>query len=89
MANSNNSTSVAAKLKQYAASASPRDLAADSPDGRTCARQLMILGAGSFTTPLNASGADMGTLGPLASGAVLPGEFASVISADAAFIAFW
>jgi hypothetical protein len=30
-----------------------------------------------------------GTLGPLAAGDSLPGCFSSVISADAAFIAFW
>jgi hypothetical protein len=89
MANKNSSVSVGVKVKQYAASGSPRDLAADSPDGFTSARMLKILGAGSFTSTLDAAGGNMGTLGPLAAGDEIPAEVSSVISADAAFIAFW
>ncbi len=91
-ANTNLNTAI--KLKQYAASASVRDLVADSHDGRSCARMIKILGAGSFTSAKDyldvlMPGTTPGTLGPLAAGDPLPGNFSSVISADAAFIAFW
>ncbi len=90
MANANGNTSVSTKLVQFAANASPRDLGAVSPDGRTCARQLKILGDGSFTSALGAGDTvHSATLGPLSAGDVLEGEFSSVISADAAFIAFY
>lgn len=96
--NKNPSTENPLKLKQYAASASVRDLVADSPDGKTCARALLLLGAagatGSFTsakdwTDTLMPGTVAGTLGPLPAGKELLGNFSSVISVDQAFIAFW
>lgn len=78
------------KLKQYAASGTPRNLVTDSPDGLTCARKIKLLGgAGSFTNAKDGADANMGTLGPLQQGDELTGSFSEVTSADQAFIAFW
>jgi hypothetical protein len=87
--NFNSDTCVARKIKQYASSGSPRNLVTDSPDGRTCARQLKILGAGSFTNLEDGTDADLGTFGPLAVGDTLEASVSEVTSADAAFIAYW
>jgi hypothetical protein len=88
--NKNISTFVSPKLVQFAADPAARDLVAASPDAKTCARMLKILGAGSFTSALGAGDViHSATLGPLAAGDTLEGEFSSVISADQAFIAFY
>lgn len=94
MANKNTNTDNPLKLKQYAASASVRDLAADSPDGKTCARAIMPISVGSFTAARDWEGTLMpgtvaGTLGPIQAGKDLLGNFSSVVSADVDFIAFW
>ncbi len=92
--NFNNDTCVARKIKQYAANASPRNLVTDSPDGKTCARMLKILGAGSFTGTKDGTdtlypGTVAGTFGPFAQGDTLEASVSEVISADQAFIAYW
>jgi hypothetical protein len=78
------------KQKQYAASATPRNLVADSPDTATCARKIKILGgAGSFTNTKDGADQNMGTFGPFAQGDEHTGSISEVTSADQAFIAYW
>lgn len=98
MAQANKNTSVGApeKIQQYAASASVRNLKTDSPDGKTCARMVKILAAGSFTsakdwndTLIPNTGGTPGTLGALATNTEILCNLSELISADAAFIAFW
>lgn len=93
--NYNNETSCARKIKQYAAGASARNLVADSPDGHTCPRTIIILGAGSFTSAKD--GADVlisaptpGTLGPFVAGQLIPaGYISELISASADILVLW
>ncbi len=86
----NDSQSTSPKQKQYAASGTPRDLVADSPDATTCARKLKMLGgAGSFTDTKDGANNNMGTFGPLAAGDEHTGSISEVTSADQAFIAYW
>lgn len=92
--NNNNATATGVKMRQYAASGSVRDFVTDSPDGKTCARMVMLLAAGSFTGAKDASNtlipaATPGTLGPFGSGAQLPGQFSELISASADILVFW
>lgn len=92
--NQNNNTSTGVKMKQYAASGSARDFVADSPDGKTCCRMVMLLAAGSFTGAKDGSNtlipaAVAGAIGPFASGAQLPGQFSELVSATADILVFW
>lgn len=94
LGNTDDKTNPARKIKQYAASASVRNLVTDSIDGKTCARAVKILGAGSFTGAKDGSDTLVaaptpGTLGPLAAGDMLEAPFSEIISTAADFIAYW
>lgn len=85
--NRNNNTETAVKIKQYA-SGGARDLVADSPDGKTCARAIELL-ADSTTTSSVKSGAnfEMGPITGWKQGVKL--VQCSEVNSDVAFIAYW
>lgn len=86
MADINYLTDPPVRWKLYAAGAE-RDLVVDSPDGRTCARLVVILAAGDFTSCKDYGGVDRPLPG-------LPAGFrhlanVSAINSTQAFIAYW
>lgn len=79
---------VSPKWKQYALGT--HDLVADSPNGRTCARLIVMLAAGDLTAaygPKGEAGGNMPLTG-LASQYRHPGSTSGVTS-TVAFIAYW
>lgn len=82
----NRATGVGEKWKQYA-SGSLQDLAADSPDGATCARMIVMLAAGDLTHCHDAYNNDVPLTG-------LPAGYQHIASVQKAhgsvgFIAYW
>ncbi len=85
----NPATDNATKWKQYAGSASVRDLLADSPNGRTCARLIVMLAAGDLTHAYGPGGeAQDYPLTGLPSGYRHQGATSGVVS-TVAFVAYW
>ncbi len=85
--NRNNNTETPIKIKQYAAGAA-RDLVADSPDTKTCARAIELLAASTTVTSIKSSAnVEMGPITGWPAGLKL-GQF-SEVNADVAFIAYW
>lgn len=86
MADINNVTDPPVRWKQYTGGAE-RDLVVDSPDGRTCARQIVILAEGDFTSCKDYNGVDRPLTG-------LPAGYrhlanVSAVNSTQAFIAYW
>lgn len=86
IANANGDLGVGVKWKQYAA-AGLRNLKADSPNGTTTARRVVILAAGSFTVLKDAEDRD-NPIGPLPAGYIHEG-YVSEANCDQAFVAYW
>lgn len=78
----------APRWKGYAAGT--RDLVADSPDGKTCARLIVMLAAGDLTNAFGPGGEAAGNM-PLTG---LPANYrhqgsTSGVTSTAAFVAYW
>lgn len=83
----NTNTDSGLKAKQYAASG-VRDLVADSPNGATCARKIVLLAAGDITSCKDFQDVERGAFTGLPAGYVHEMSCSSV-NCTVAFIAYW